>query len=172
MVTNAPSLTWRAITARPYCQIHRADYHAMLHRLACAAPGVCTYAGATVLDAFHDAAVAGDPTRASGAYPLFFLTQPLIERLLRHTKLSARVGNAGAVLPSSPLSTNRDPLCAGFFIWPHYAQGAAIAIQYGHGVVSRQKQGDQIRSWIIEVRVGNKRQPGARGRGANPIPCA
>ena len=87
----------------PYYQIHRADYHVMLHRLACMAPGVCTYVGATVRDVFHDAAVAGDPTRAFGAYPLSFLTQPLTERLLRHTKLSARVGNAGIVLPSSSL---------------------------------------------------------------------
>ena len=46
----------------PYYQIHRADYHAMLHRLAVAAPGVHIRLGASVCDVQPDPAVAGGPS--------------------------------------------------------------------------------------------------------------
>lgn len=52
----------------PYYQTHRADYHAMLHRLAVSAPGVHIRLGATVCDVQPDPAVPGGPsiTLASG----------------------------------------------------------------------------------------------------------
>jgi len=52
----------------PYYQVHRADYHAMLHHLACTAPGVSIRLGATVCDVQPDPAVIGVPsvTLASG----------------------------------------------------------------------------------------------------------
>ena len=52
----------------PQYQIHRADCHAMLHRLACTAPGVRICLGAAVKDAQPDPAVVGGPsvTLASG----------------------------------------------------------------------------------------------------------
>ena len=46
----------------PYYQIHRADYHAMLHRLAATAPNVHIRLGATVCDVQPDPAVAGGPS--------------------------------------------------------------------------------------------------------------
>ena len=52
----------------PYYQIHRADYHTLLLRLARAAPGVHIRLGATVSDVQPDPAVEGGPnvTLASG----------------------------------------------------------------------------------------------------------
>ena len=52
----------------PYYHIHRADYHAMLLRLARAAPGVRIRLGATVRDVQPDPALPGGPsvTLASG----------------------------------------------------------------------------------------------------------
>jgi len=58
--------SWGARMARdhgaPYYHIHRADYHAMLHRLARAAPGVRICLGATVRGVQPDPAVAGGPS--------------------------------------------------------------------------------------------------------------
>ena len=52
----------------PNYQVHRADYHAMLHRLACTAPGVRICLGSAVKDVQPDPAVVGGPsvTLASG----------------------------------------------------------------------------------------------------------
>jgi salicylate hydroxylase len=58
--------SWGARMARdhgaPYYHIHRADYHAMLHRLARAAPGVRIRLGATVREVQPDPAVTGGPS--------------------------------------------------------------------------------------------------------------
>ena len=49
----------------PYHQIHRADYYAILHRLASSAPGVRIYLGVTVCDVRPDRLSRVD--RASGS---------------------------------------------------------------------------------------------------------
>ena len=57
---------WGARMARdhraPYYHVHRADYHAMLHNLARAAPGVRIRLDATVRSVQPDPAVAGGPS--------------------------------------------------------------------------------------------------------------
>ena len=46
----------------PYYHIHRADYHAMLHRLASTAPGVRICLGAPVRAIQPDPSIAGGPS--------------------------------------------------------------------------------------------------------------